>query len=50
MGKKNLDFQISKYETNSIPFHAIVKPDGTEHTLGVTFEDSEFVDFLKNGL
>ncbi|WP_372947909.1 protein-disulfide reductase DsbD family protein [Mariniphaga sp.] len=50
MGKKNLDFQIDKYATNSIPFHVIIEPDGTEHKLGVTFEEDEFVSFLERGL
>ncbi len=50
MGKKNLDFQIDKYATNSIPFHVIIEPDGTEHKLGVTFEEDEFVSFLEKGL
>jgi thiol:disulfide interchange protein DsbD len=50
LGKKNLDLQISKYETNSIPYHVIIEPDGTEHRLGVTFDDTEFAAFLKKGL
>ncbi len=50
LGKKNLDLQISKYETNSIPFHVIIEPDGTEHRMGVTFEDDEFRAFLEKGL
>jgi len=50
MGKKNLDFQIDNYATNSIPFHVIIEPDGTEHRLGVTFEEDEFVAFLEKGL
>ncbi len=50
MGKKNLDFQIDEYGTNSIPFHVIIEPDGTEHRLGVTFKDEEFVSFLEKGL
>jgi thioredoxin-related protein len=50
MGKKNLDFQIDKYATNSIPYHVIISPDGTEHKLGVTFKDDEFVSFLEKGL
>jgi len=50
MGKKNLDLQISKYNTNSIPFHVIIKPDGTEQKLGVTFNDEEFLNFLNSGL
>ncbi len=50
MGNKNLDFQIQKYATNSIPFHVIIEPDGTEHKLGVTFREDEFVTFLEKGL
>lgn len=50
MGKKNLDLQISKYATNSIPFHVIIEPDGTEHRLGVTFEKQEFRTFIEKGL
>ena len=50
MGKKNLDFQIDKYATNSIPFHVVIEPGGTEHRLGVTFDADEFVSFLESGL
>jgi thiol:disulfide interchange protein len=50
MGKKNLDFQISKYSTNSIPYHVIIEPDGIEHRLGVTYKDDEFVSFLEKGV
>lgn len=50
MGKKNLDFQIDKYATNSIPFHVVIEPGGTEHKLGVTFDADEFVSFLESGL
>ncbi len=50
MGKKNLNLQIEKYKTNSIPFHVIIEPDGTEHRLGVTFDDEEFMSFIQKGL
>jgi thiol:disulfide interchange protein len=50
VGEKNLDWQISNYETNSIPFHVIIKPDGTEMEFGVTFDDYEFREFLEKGL
>jgi len=50
MGKKNLDLQISKYNTNSIPFHVIIMPDGTEYTFGVTFDNEEFREFLNKAL
>lgn len=50
LGEKNLDFQISKYQTNSIPFHVIIQPDGTEMKMGVTFKDEEFRDFIAKGI
>lgn len=50
MGKKNLDFLINKYTTNSIPFHVVIRPDGSQHKLGVTFKEDEFVSFLEKGL
>ena len=50
MGKKNLDLQISKYKTNSIPFHVIIKPDGTEIKLGVTFDNEKFRTFIEEGV
>ncbi|MDX9882510.1 MAG: protein-disulfide reductase DsbD family protein [Prolixibacteraceae bacterium] len=48
LGKKNLDILISRYQTNSIPFHAIIQPDGTQKTLGVTFDANEFREFVRN--
>ena len=50
MGKVNLDLQIRKYNTNSIPFHVIIEPDGTEHHLAVTFDTAEFRDFIRKGI
>lgn len=50
LGKKNLDLEISKYNTNSIPFHVIIEPDGTVHKLNVTFDTNEFKSFLEQGL
>lgn len=50
MGKKNQDIQISKYNTNTIPYHIIIKPDGTEFELGVTFNNDEFKEFIKKGI
>ena len=50
MGKINLDLQISKYETNSIPYHVIIQPDGSETKMGVTFKNDEFREFLEKGL
>jgi thiol:disulfide interchange protein len=50
MGKANLDFQIAQYNTNTIPYHAVIRTDGTQHELAVTFDNNEFRDFLKMGL
>jgi thiol:disulfide interchange protein DsbD len=50
MGKKNLDLQITRYKTNSIPFHVIIQPDGTETVLGTTFDDAEFKSFIEKGI
>ncbi len=50
MGKKNLQLEISKYNTNTIPYHVIIEPDGTEHTLAVTFDEDEFLSFIQKGL
>jgi thiol:disulfide interchange protein DsbD len=50
MGKKNLDLQISKFRSNSIPFHVIIKPDGSELKMGVTFDNEEFISFINKGL
>ncbi|NOR75043.1 MAG: thioredoxin fold domain-containing protein [Draconibacterium sp.] len=50
MGTKNLDLQISNYGTNSIPYHVIIQPDGTEEKMSVTFDNDEFREFLANGL
>jgi hypothetical protein len=50
MGKANLDFQIANYNTNTIPYHVVIRPDGTQHELAVTFNNDEFRDYLKMGL
>ena len=50
MGEKNLDLEISKYKTNTIPFHVIIEPDGTEKTLATTFDNEVFKSFIEQGL
>ncbi len=50
MGKVNLNLQIEKYNTNSIPYHVIIEPDGTRHQLAVTFDTNEFRDFIRKGV
>ncbi|PIF04988.1 MAG: disulfide bond formation protein DsbD [Draconibacterium sp.] len=50
LGEKNLDILISKYKTNTIPYHVIIKPDGTESKMDVTFDKDEFKNFIVEGL
>jgi thiol:disulfide interchange protein DsbD len=50
MGRLNLDLLMTKYEKNSIPYHVIIEPDGTEMEMDVTYDNNEFVDFLKKGV
>ncbi|MDD4224816.1 MAG: cytochrome c biogenesis protein CcdA [Mariniphaga sp.] len=50
MGKKNLDHLIEQYNTNSIPFHVIIQPNGGIEKMAVTFDTDEFVSFLEKGV
>ncbi|MBN2610984.1 MAG: thioredoxin family protein [Bacteroidales bacterium] len=54
IGKKNVDFQISKFGSNALPLYAIVDADGniiTEKEFYVYSPDAEgFKDFLEEGL
>jgi thiol:disulfide interchange protein DsbD len=50
MGRINLDLLMSKYDKNSIPFHVIIKPDGTEYKMDATYDNQVFSQFLANGL
>ncbi len=50
MGKVNIDLLISKYETNSIPYHVIIEPDGSEIKMSVTYKNDVFRAFIEKGL
>lgn len=50
MGKVNLEHLISNYKTNTIPYHVIIEPDGSQHRLAVTFDTAEFKSFLEKGI
>jgi thiol:disulfide interchange protein len=50
MGRLNLDLLMTKYQKNSIPYHVIIKPNGTEMEMDVTYDNEEFVSFLKKGI
>jgi thiol:disulfide interchange protein DsbD len=50
LGKVNLDLLMSKYNKNTIPYHVIIEPDGSERELAVTYESEEFSQFLTGKL
>jgi thiol:disulfide interchange protein len=50
MGRLNLDLLMTKYQKNSIPYHVIIQPNGTEMEMDVTYDNEEFVSFLKKGI
>ncbi len=50
MGRANLDFQIARYNTNTIPYHVVIDRDGSEHELAVTFDANEFRSFVQKGI
>jgi thiol:disulfide interchange protein len=52
MGKKNADFQISKYDINSQPYYVLVGPDGEKLTepTGHDLNISNFIRFLDTGI
>lgn len=52
IGKKNLDFQITKYQTNSQPYYILIDPDGNTLTppKGMDLNVDNFITFLEEGL
>jgi thiol:disulfide interchange protein DsbD len=52
LGKKNLEFQISRFNTNTIPYYVIVDHEGNPLTRPMGFDPDirKFVDFLDSGL
>lgn len=55
IGKKNLDFQVTRYNSNALPMYVIVDPEGnilTESKNFYTYSNdiSAFIAFLKEGL
>ncbi|MFC2137531.1 cytochrome c biogenesis protein CcdA [Bacteroidota bacterium] len=51
MGKKNLDFQITKYQTNSQPYYVLVDHEGNQLTspMGMDLYVDRFIEFLDEG-
>ena len=52
MGQKNADYQITRYNVNAFPYHAILDADGNTigNTIGYTSNAEEFISWLKAGL
>ncbi len=52
IGKKNLDFQISTYQTNSQPYYVLVDPNGNmlNTPKGMDLNVDRFIEFLDKGL
>jgi thiol:disulfide interchange protein DsbD len=46
LGKVNLDLLMAKYNKNTIPYHVIIEPDGTEREMAVTYDKEVFSQFL----
>ncbi len=50
MGKVNLERLVTRYATNTIPYHVIVEQDGRESRLAVTYDPGEFRAFLEQAV
>jgi thiol:disulfide interchange protein len=52
IGKKNLDFQITQFNTNTLPYYVIVDHDGKPLTnpMGYELDIRKFIDFLDAGI
>lgn len=54
IGKKNVDFQIEKFNSNALPLYAIVNPEGEVITSVPYYvynpDTDKFISFLKDGL
>ena len=52
LGKKNLDLQITRFNTNTQPFYVLVDPEGNllAGTSGYNLDAQEFADWLDRGL
>jgi len=52
MGQKNADLEITRYQVNAFPYHAILDVNGETigNPMGYTSNVEEFKDWLKSGL
>jgi cytochrome c biogenesis protein CcdA/thioredoxin-related protein len=52
LGRKNLEFQIEKFNTNTLPYYVIVDHEGNPLTqpIGLELDVRKFIDFLDEGV
>lgn len=52
LGKKNMDFQLTRFNSNAQPFYVILDHNGNKlnDPLGLTLNADEFVNFLEKGI
>jgi thiol:disulfide interchange protein DsbD len=52
IGKKNLDFQITHFNTNTLPYYVIIDHNGKSLTkpMGYELDVRKFIDFLDEGV
>jgi thiol:disulfide interchange protein DsbD len=52
IGRKNTDFQITRFGVNAQPYYVLMDPDGNNLTQPIGFEPniSEYVSFLDKGI
>jgi thiol:disulfide interchange protein DsbD len=52
IGKKNLDFQITQFNTNTLPYYVIIDHNGKPLTkpMGYELDVRKFIDFLDEGV
>jgi len=52
IGKKNLDFQIINFNTNTLPYYVIIDHNGKPLTkpIGYELDVRKFIDFLDEGV
>jgi thiol:disulfide interchange protein DsbD len=52
VGKRNTDFQITKFESNSQPLYALLDNDGEllVPTRGANYDIAQYIEFLQSGI
>ncbi len=53
MGKRNADFQVTRFKTNTLPYYHLLGTDGeplTSQSYGYDSDVEAFIEYLQNGL